>query len=100
VTTISIFLFLSGCLNILLIWYARRLAKQFLSFTENLGVLEESLGAFSEHLRAVHELEMFYGDDTLGRLIKHSRKIVEEVKEFYDAFSLEDNQEDEDDDSP
>jgi hypothetical protein len=32
---------------------------------------------------------MFYGDDTLGALIDHSKAIVEEIKTFYDSFSIE-----------
>jgi hypothetical protein len=79
----------SVCLNGVLIWYSRRLAQQFLRFTENVGVLEATLRAFSEHLKNVHELEMFYGDDTLGALIDHSKAIVEEIKTFYDSFSIE-----------
>jgi hypothetical protein len=91
--TLSIFLALSACLNGVLIWYSRRLAQQFVRFTENVGVLETTLQAFSNHLKDVHELEMFYGDDTLGALIKHSKSIVEEIKTFYDSFSIEPEEE-------
>lgn len=91
--TLSIFLVLSTCLNGVLIWYSRRLAQQFLRFTENVGVLERTLRAFSDHLKNVHELEMFYGDDTLGGLIEHSKAIVEEIQTFYDSFSIETEEE-------
>ena len=91
--TLAIFLGFSLSLNGVLIWYSRRLAQQFLRFTENVGVLERTLGAFSEHLKNVHELEMFYGDDTLGGLIDHSKAIVEEIKTFYDSFSIETEEE-------
>ena len=74
--TLSVLLSASVLLNIVLIWYSRRLAQQFLRFTENIAVLEKTLQAFSDHLNGVHELEMFYGDDTLGGLIEHSKAIV------------------------
>jgi len=86
---LSILLFISLAVNAVLVWYARRLTKQFLFFTENVGELEESLGDFDTHLRGVHELETFYGDETLGALIKHSKVIVTRIRDFYDGFSLE-----------
>tara|TARA_R110000824_G_scaffold252119_1_gene440855 strand:- start:493 stop:801 length:309 start_codon:yes stop_codon:yes gene_type:complete len=95
VITLSISLSISLVVNAVLIWYARRLTKQFLFFTENVGELEESLEEFDAHLRSVHELETFYGDETLGSLIEHSRTIVAGIKDFYDGFSLESLEEDE-----
>ena len=93
--TLSLLLFASSCLNILLVWYCRRLTKQFLFFTENVGELEGALEAFDSHLTGIHELEMFYGDETLGGLIAHSRTIVDRIKDFYDGFSLDEGEEDE-----
>jgi len=94
--TLSILLLLSLSLNVLLVWYCRRLAKQFLFFTENVADLEAALGAFDTHLTDVHELETFYGDETLGGLIQHSRTIVDRIRDFYDGFSLENEEEEED----
>jgi|TARA_E500000305_G_C4018913_1_gene237474 hypothetical protein len=96
--TLSIFLAISFLLNILLIWYLRRLASQFTFFNENVIVLEEKLTTFDQHLNSVYELEMFYGDDTLESLIKHSKQLLLDVQEFYDNFSL-DQEEEEDDGS-
>ena len=84
--TLSIFLAISFLLNILLIWYLRRLASQFTFFNENVIVLEEKLTTFDQHLNSVYELEMFYGDDTLESLIKHSKQLLLDVQEFYDNF--------------
>ena len=89
---LSLFCCASLCLNCLLIWYCRRLTKQFVFFAENVGELETVLDAFSSHLNGVHELEMFYGDETLGGLIKHSRDTVERIKSFYETFSLEEEE--------
>ena len=35
-------------------------------------------------------MEMFYGDETLGALIKHSKEVVEDIKEFEDIYTLTD----------
>ena len=94
--TLSLVLLVSFCINIMMVWYARRLTKQFLFFSENVVELENKLNSFDEHLNGVHQLEMFYGDDTLGGLIEHSKSIVESMKEFNDAFTLDEEEEEDD----
>jgi len=95
--TLAILLFLSTGVNLLLVWYCRRLTKQFLFFTESVGELEAALGAFDVHLNGVHELETFYGDETLGGLIAHSKTIVDRIGDFYEGFSLEETEEEDED---
>tara|TARA_B100000214_G_C23814424_1_gene556544 strand:- start:307 stop:618 length:312 start_codon:yes stop_codon:yes gene_type:complete len=95
--TLCICLALSVCLNGVLIWYARRLTGQFVFFADNVKELENTLEEFGTHLENVHELEMFYGDETLASLIKHSRYIVDVVKQFYEGFAVEGDQEEDGD---
>jgi hypothetical protein len=33
-------------------------------------------------------MEMYYGDETLGSLIKHSKQVIEDIKEFEDIYTL------------
>ena len=89
---LSIILFISVCVNMLLVWYSRKLTRQFLFFAQNVVELENKLNGFDGHLSSVHELEMFYGDDTLGSLIEHSKNIVESIKQFNDEFILDDEE--------
>ena len=77
------------------IWYVRRLIQQLLLFTDNISALEEYFDSFDGHLGEVYELEMFYGDETLGGLIRHSRDLLEKIQEFRDSFSLEEAPEEE-----
>ncbi len=88
-------LILALSLNVLLVWYARRLTKQFVFFSESLSSMEKDLDEFSRHLVGIHEMEMFYGDTTLGRLIEHSKELVQRVAAFNDSFSLEEVEDDE-----
>jgi|TARA_E500000331_G_C17200108_1_gene688910 hypothetical protein len=96
---LSVLLSISLLVNGILIWYCRRMTQQFVFFSDNVSDLEGSLEAFSSHLNGVHELETFYGDETLGGLIEHSRSVVENIKGFYDGFSLEESPEEEDGES-
>ena len=53
--------------------------------------MEESFDAiesFREHLNIVHGLETFYGDETLGSLIEHSKGLSDFLKEIQESYSL------------
>ena len=92
---LSIILFLSVSLNILIVWYARKITNQFVYLADNITDIESTLIIFEQHLNGVYELEMFYGDDTLEALISHSKTVVNRIKEFNDSFSLDSEEEEE-----
>ena len=50
--------------------------------------IEESFSAmesFREHLDIVHNLDTFYGDETLGALLEHSRELSDFLGEIQEA---------------
>ena len=63
------------------------LAK-LLYVSDSIGSLLVSAKNFSSHLDGLHAMETFYGDETLGSLIKHSKQVVEDIKEFEDIYTL------------
>ena len=92
---IIILLILSLGLNGLLLWYIRQTLRKLLFASENFGLLKDSIDSFKSHLEGIYELEMFYGDDTLGGLISHSKDLVEDMQRFEEIYTL--TEEDEDD---
>jgi hypothetical protein len=62
--------------------------SQLLYISDSIGSLLLSAKNFSNHLNGLHEMETFYGDETLGGLIKHSKQVVEDIKEFEDIYTL------------
>lgn len=88
VVIMSIALLVSISLNIFMFWYGRAILEDFYYMSDNLGSLIEQIILFSEHLRSVHELEMFYGDEILGGLIRHSKDLVETVQDFVEIVEL------------
>ena len=52
--------------NVFFIWYFRNLVSRLRFISENLGDLVEETISFRDHLESVHELEVFYGDETLA----------------------------------
>jgi hypothetical protein len=88
VVIMSIALLVSISLNIFMFWYGRAILEDFYYMSDNLGSLIEQIIIFSEHLKSVHELEMFYGDEILGGLIRHSKDLVETVQDFVEIVEL------------
>tara|TARA_R100000008_G_C3578633_1_gene166911 strand:+ start:883 stop:1272 length:390 start_codon:yes stop_codon:yes gene_type:complete len=89
-------MFLSGLLNIGLLWYLRNLFLQIEERNEDMVEMFEQLEHFSVHLEDIHGLEMFYGDETLQSLITHSKTLLNNFDEYYERYSdeeLEDEEE-------
>mgnify|MGYP003674308958 FL=1 len=79
---------ISILINIVLIWYARQLLRQLWSFTKDVDDINESMTSFVTHLEGIYELETFYGDTTLQNLIRHSKLLIEEMKNFKNAYTF------------
>ena len=82
-------------LNVFFIWYFRNLVSRLRFISENLGALVEETISFRDHLESVHELEMFYGDETLGGLIDHVGEYSETLADFEEIYTLLDEDEEE-----
>ena len=72
----------SVLLNIFFVWYGSKLINDFYFLTNNLRVLMEEVLLFADHLRAVHDMEMFYGDATLDGLIRQLNGLIETLDDF------------------
>lgn len=95
----DILLVVSFLLNILFLFYIRWILKMYSSLVEDVYAINEEVLKFSEHIKSVYELEMFYGDETLSSLMKHGKQIVEKIQELdliteNDENSEEETQED------
>ena len=88
----QLFLTLSVILNIVLIWYIIQLLKRFLTFQEELDTFSETLEEYKDHIDIVHGLERFYGDETLGNLLRHSKALVGECQSFQRVLRQEEEE--------
>ena len=64
------------------VWANVYLLRKLLYFTENIGGVGNSIDEFNEHLHALHELPMFYGDENIKKLIDHSGQLKKELSNF------------------
>ena len=74
-------------LNILLVWYIRKLVQEFKFMSDNVNGTTDTIGDFIEHLERLYELETYYGDTNLKSLIDHSKEVLEDIKEFESVIS-------------
>ena len=87
-----LFLAFSVILNIILIWYIVQLLKRFLTFQDQLDNFSETLEEYRDHIDIVNGLERFYGDETLGNLLRHSKALVEECQSFQRVLRQEEEE--------
>ena len=86
--TLTIILAISLIGNVALFAYARAAIVRLLSIAEELYDLKDMSESLAEHLQSVYELEMFYGDETLGGLMEHARSFAEQQETFEYIYGL------------
>jgi len=93
----TIIMAISLVVNFGLILYARWLIKILQVKEEEATNISEIVAEYVAHVKSVHEMEMFYGDNTLNSLIQHGTSLVEKVENLeYILYEREDVLEDED----
>ena len=86
---IYVILTLSIAINILLIWYGYRLIKKLFFYGDSIDFLLDDVGGVVAHLEAIYELTTFHGDETLENLLRHSKRLKEDIEEFKQNCLLE-----------
>ena len=86
--TLSIILLASILINGGVILYARAAIVKLLSISEEMYDFKEMVEALAVHLQSVYELEMFYGDETLGALMEHARSFNQQLETFEYIYGL------------
>jgi len=86
--TLAGILLLSILFNVGVFAYARSAIVRLLSVSEELGDLNQMVNSFARHLKAVYELDTFYGDQTLSHLLQHAISFNEQLETFEYIYSL------------
>jgi hypothetical protein len=81
-------LIFSIILNVVAVLYILYLLKKLLFVSDNIDDLLQSLSYFAEHLGSIYNLETFYGEPVLEKLVAHSRDIVDKIEEHHEVYSL------------
>lgn len=76
-------LIISLTLNGLLIWFSREQSSRITYVSQNIGDLVELVANYRDHLRAIYQLETFYGDENIQHLMSHTRSLITILEEEY-----------------
>mgnify|MGYP001196539475 CR=1 FL=1 len=73
---------LSLIVNLMLIWYTYRAIQQITFQESDLTQVIDAIRNFNTHLQSVHDMELFYGDETLRYLLQHSSDLSDMLEEY------------------
>ena len=80
---LGIALGISAFLNVVFYWLLREQSSRLSIVANNSSDLIELISSFRNHVKAVYSLDSFYGDETLGGLLEHSRALNIILEEQY-----------------
>tara|TARA_R100000995_G_C3454644_1_gene109918 strand:+ start:356 stop:655 length:300 start_codon:yes stop_codon:yes gene_type:complete len=87
---------LSLVLNVLLIWYVRKVQVDYILYLrDNLEEFAFMHNQFAEHIEEIYNMEMYYGDQSLSKLLEHSKFVSEQTQQYLDVLRGLDFEEDE-----
>ena len=77
---------------IILVWYIIKLRKELTSVSKDLEQFFKKIDDYEKHVDQIHGMEMFYGDQTLQGLIRHSREMINEIIDLQERYFLEEEE--------
>ena len=89
---IPFLLFLSAVINFGFVFYMKFLIDERTRVQNDFNLLMNKINNFVIHLAKINELEMFYGDETIGDLLVHSKQLINDFYDYEDAY-FEENKE-------
>jgi len=87
-TVMTLILVVSLIANIGFFVYTRSILSRLLFISEELGDLQDMVNNFTRHIKNVYNLDMFYGDQTLGALMEHAISFNEQLETFEFIYLL------------
>ncbi len=82
---LTIALLISLGSNLLAVYYIRDLLGRLGWLTQNLGNLTQLIRGFQSHVKSVHELEKFYGDEDLKLVVQHTTDLIEVMDDYLEV---------------
>jgi len=77
---------------VILAWYIIKLRKELTSVSKDLEQFFKKIDDYEKHVDQIHGMEMFYGDQTLQGLIRHSREMINEIIDLQERYFLEEEE--------
>tara|TARA_Y100001937_G_scaffold127660_1_gene200600 strand:+ start:2810 stop:3151 length:342 start_codon:yes stop_codon:yes gene_type:complete len=71
--------------NLLGFYYMRDLLGRLGWLTQNMMTLNELVKGYESHLKAVYNLEQFYGDEQIKTLVQHTSDLIEVLDDYMEV---------------
>lgn len=84
---------LSMFVNVTFLFYVRWLFSKIKLMNEEIQSISGTIIDYGEHLKQIHEMEMFYGDTTIQGLISHTKDLVNSLSDIDFIVNDEDEEE-------
>tara|TARA_B100000686_G_C16666355_1_gene903803 strand:+ start:289 stop:618 length:330 start_codon:yes stop_codon:yes gene_type:complete len=84
----EIILAVSVLLNIVFVPYSIKCARRLFVVGHNIADLQEQLASFQAHVDSLHQMEMYYGDESLQNLLNHTKNILKETEKYEDIYTI------------
>jgi hypothetical protein len=82
---LSVLLASSAIINIVFVWYTRKLLNYLEMTNEEARGIFNSVAEYENHLSDVYGRDIFYGDATLEALLEHTGKLADEIQLYITA---------------
>jgi len=82
---LSVLLTSSAIINIVFVWYTRKLLNYLEMTNEEARGIFNSVAEYENHLSDVYGRDIFYGDATLEALLEHTGKLADEIQLYIRA---------------
>jgi len=77
---LSVLLTSSAIINIVFVWYTRKLLNYLEMTNEEAQGIFNSVAEYENHLTDVYGKDIFYGDATLEALLEHTGRLADEMQ--------------------
>jgi|TARA_R110002012_G_scaffold297876_2_gene496009 hypothetical protein len=84
-TLLTIALVSSTIINIIFVWYTRKLLNYLEMTQEEARDVLESVSEYENHLTDVYGRDIFYGDSTLESLLEHTTKLADQMQTYVEV---------------
>lgn len=79
-------------INCFFVWYVYKFLLRYSELISLIDDIRYKIFIFSNHIKQVHELEIFYGDETLQSLIEHSELLLSSFEQFDEDYVVFDGE--------
>tara|TARA_R100001463_G_scaffold99415_1_gene153874 strand:- start:119 stop:541 length:423 start_codon:yes stop_codon:yes gene_type:complete len=83
---------LATIIVVILAWYILKLRTELTNVSQDIEKFFKKVDEYEKHVDQIHGMEMFYGDQTLQGLIRHSREIINEIIDLQEKYFLEEEE--------